>query len=107
AGVRAGAALGAFAAGAGVILPARGQDLDLLAAEALANHIQLIERGILEGDAAALRTVADLHLETEDVAELALEGFDIGGGWIDQRRGARTFRAPCPGQPFGLAHRQA
>ena len=54
------------------------QPLDWLAAEALADQVELVEARIMEGDGAALPLVADVHFQTENVAELALQGVEVG-----------------------------
>ena len=50
-----------------------GAELDRFAAEALADHVELVEAGIVEGDGAALPLVRHLNLEPEHVAKLPLE----------------------------------
>src|SRR4051812_21301056 len=54
--------------------------LDRLARQALADHVELVQARIVERDHPALPLVRNLHLEAEDVAELALERFDVGVG---------------------------
>src|SRR5438270_3881845 len=52
--------------------------LDRLAREPLADHVELIEARIMQGDRAAWAFVHGLHLYTQDVAQLALERGDVG-----------------------------
>ena len=54
------------------------RELDRLAREPLADHVELVEARIMERDCPALPLVHDLDLEAEQVAELALEHFEVG-----------------------------
>src|SRR4051812_48702260 len=81
---------------------------DPLAAQSLADHVELVERRIEQRDRAAVGTVGDLHLEAEHVAELALERLDVGAGALIFELGlALAARLAELGKLFGLAHRQA
>src|ERR1051325_5112068 len=82
--------------------------LEFVAAEALADHVELVEARIREGDAAAFGTVPDRDLEPQQVAELALERRDVGRAalMVDRRR-PLAARLAGAGELLGLAHRQA
>ena len=69
----------------------------------------------MEGDGAALPLVADVHFQTEDVAELALQGVEVGIGGLGGITGAGpadiiawTWAAAlAPGALLGLPDGQA
>jgi hypothetical protein len=50
----------------------------LLAREALANEVELVERAVVDADIAAALAVADLDPEAEQVAQLPFESFKVG-----------------------------
>src|SRR3954468_11948278 len=82
--------------------------LDALPAEALADHVELVERRIMERDRAAVRPVADPHAEAEQVAELALERLDVGAViLVAEPRLAFPPRLAEARALLGVAHRQA
>src|SRR5512146_952995 len=55
-----------------------GAKLDRLSRKPLADHVELVEAGVVQGHRAALPLVHDLDLEAEDIAKLALEREQVG-----------------------------
>ena len=73
---------------------------EAVAAEALADHVELVEARIGEADGAALGAVPDRDLEAEQVAQLPLERGDVGGAaLIFDRRQPLLARLAGPGEP--------
>ena len=54
------------------------EPLDRLAREPLTDHVELVEARIMQGDRAALPLVHDIDANAEKIAELPLEGFEVG-----------------------------
>ena len=81
--------------------------LDALAAEALTQHIELVDRPVAEREAAAAVTaVLHTHFQPEQVTKLPFEHGDVGvhcSLWL--RAPVPDGRRSCaPGKFFGLAN---
>src|SRR5205085_10692227 len=73
---------------------------ELLAAQPLANHVELVEAGVTERDLPALGAVPDRDLEAEQVAQLPLERGDVGPGALIFDREALLARRLAGGRQF-------